>query len=104
TERWGVFLKCIRRAYSRVGVGHPAARICLHEGLDLLERICVEEETLVRPVGEVGRPLLARTVVVAGRQRAEVCRDVLVRDAELPHLRLVEPEIDEPTSEADLGA
>src|SRR5262250_1443462 len=99
-----VMLECDRRAISRVGIGHPTARICLHERLDLLECVGVEEEALVRPVGEIGRPLLARTIVVTGCQRAEVCRHVLVRDTELLHLRLIEPEIDEPAAEADLGA
>src|SRR5215472_13622312 len=99
-----VVLECDGGAVSRVWVRHPAARICCHERLDLLERVGIKEQTLVRPVGEVGWPLDAGAVVVSGRQRAEVRRDVLVCDAEFLHLRLIEPEIDEPTAEADLGA
>src|SRR5262249_23117359 len=78
-----VVLECDCGAVTRIRVGHPAARICRHERLDLLKGVGIEEQTLVRLVGKIGRPLVARTVVLPGRQRAEVRRDVLIRDAEL---------------------
>src|SRR5881628_1637884 len=70
-----VALEGDRGAVRRVRVDHPALRVRVHVGLDLLVRVGVEEEPLLGPVRKVGGPFLARPLVRAGRQAREVGRD-----------------------------
>src|SRR5262245_17492810 len=85
-------LESDRNTFPGVRVGHPASWIRLHERLDLLCGIGVEKEALVRPVGEIGRPLLPWTAVFACRKRARVRGEVRVRVAAVRPPGLIDPE------------